>query len=154
MSRSLQPLPARPRNQRFALTPLADAMFQLLIFFMLTSSLTPYSLATLRGGPTETVTENAAPQFEDTNASTQAAVAANGPKTTIWSLGDGVVIVDEQIYESSQLSELAKAIGTQSNPGKIKIVVGDLARVQDVATAIEALAIAEVTTVQIVRNRQ
>jgi biopolymer transport protein ExbD len=42
----------RPRKYGFALTPLADAMFQLLIFFMLSSSLSPYSLIALtRGAP-------------------------------------------------------------------------------------------------------
>jgi biopolymer transport protein ExbD len=42
------PLPELPRRYKFVLTPLADAMFQLLIFFMLTSSLAPYSLITLK----------------------------------------------------------------------------------------------------------
>ena len=42
------PLPERPRRYKFAMTPLADAMFQLLIFFMLSSSLAPYSLITLK----------------------------------------------------------------------------------------------------------
>ena len=45
------PLPERPRRYRFVLTPLADAMFQLLIFFMLSSSLAPYSLITLKTAP-------------------------------------------------------------------------------------------------------
>ena len=40
--------PHRPRGNRFPMTALADAMFQLLIFFMLASSLTPYSLLPLQ----------------------------------------------------------------------------------------------------------
>ncbi|PKQ10918.1 MAG: hypothetical protein CVT70_16970 [Alphaproteobacteria bacterium HGW-Alphaproteobacteria-1] len=38
---------ARPPRRGFALTPLADIMFQLLIFFMLSSSLAPYALLPL-----------------------------------------------------------------------------------------------------------
>ena len=47
MSRLNLPLPPRKRSYRVALTPLADAMFQLLTFFMLTTSLTPYSMLTI-----------------------------------------------------------------------------------------------------------
>lgn len=43
-------LPAPPARRRgFALTPLADVMFQLLLFFMLTSALAPYALLPLGG---------------------------------------------------------------------------------------------------------
>jgi len=44
--------PRSPARYRFVLTPLADAMFQLLIFFMLSSNLAPYSLLTIRSGTT------------------------------------------------------------------------------------------------------
>lgn len=45
---SAQPLlRPRMRPRGFALTPLADVMFQLLLFFMLTSALAPYALLPL-----------------------------------------------------------------------------------------------------------
>ncbi len=151
-------LPERPRTYRFALTPLADAMFQLLIFFMLSSSLTPYSLVTLRGTPdnaqTGEATETAPPQVEDETATTPASAASDdGPKITTWTLGDGIVIVNGQIFEADALADLAAAIGTRDEPGRIVIIVGDQARVQDIATAVEALDTAQVSAVQITRER-
>lgn len=152
------PLPERSRRYRFALTPLADTMFQLLIFFMLSSSLTPYSLVTLRGAPDGAATgqdaETAPPQIEDENATTPASATNNdGSQVTVWTLGDGIVVVNGLIYEANRLSTLAEAIGTQDAPGRIVIVVGDQARVQDIATAIEALDTAKVAAVQITRAR-
>jgi len=44
--------PAARRRRGFALTPLADVMFQLLLFFMLTSALAPYALLPL-GAPAQ-----------------------------------------------------------------------------------------------------
>ena len=151
-------LPERPRTYRFALTPLADAMFQLLIFFMLSSSLTPYSLVTLRGAPQSAETsqdaEAAPPQVEDESATTPASAGSDdGPQVTVWTLGDGIVIVKGQIYEAGKLPALAEAIGTQDAPGRIIIMVGDQARVQDIAGAIEALDTADVAAVQIARER-
>lgn len=131
-------------------------MFQLLIFFMLSSSLTPYSLVTLRGSPTSTQSsqnsEATSPEVEDENATTPAANAASGgPQVTVWTLGDGIVVVNDQIFEIASLPALAEAIGTRENPGTIVIMVGDLARVQDVAAALEALDAAQLTAVQIAR---
>lgn len=158
MSRKVAPLPERPRRYRFALTPLADAMFQLLIFFMLSSSLTPYSLVTLRGAPEGAApgqnAETAPPQIEDEDATAPASnTTQDGPQVTVWTLGDGIVVVNDQIFETASLPALAEAIGTQKNPGNILIMVGDQARVQDVAAAVEALDTAQVAAVQIARTR-
>lgn len=158
MSARVAPLPERPRRYRFSLTPLADAMFQLLIFFMLSSSLTPYSLVTLRGSPPEVDytedTDVALPEAEDESATTPASTGADEPQITIWKLGDGVVTVKGQIFEISQLHRFAEAIATQGAPARIVIMVGELARVQDIATAIEALDTADVESVQITRVRR
>ena len=43
-------LPRRERRYRFSMTPLADVMFQLLVFFMLSANITPYSLIDIRTG--------------------------------------------------------------------------------------------------------
>lgn len=158
MSALARPLPSRPRTYRFALTPLADAMFQLLIFFMLTSSLTPYSLVTLRG-----TTEDSAQAETDSAPAVQQSQDAEAPPppntqdtdgVTVWTLNNGTVTTNQQTFDISQLAGLAKAIGTQDNPGKIVILVTQEARVQDIATAIEAVNSAQVTAVQITRLRQ
>ena len=48
-------LPRRNRRYRFSMTPLADVMFQLLIFFMLSANLAAYSLLPLRSGALQEV---------------------------------------------------------------------------------------------------
>ena len=149
MSALRKSLPERPRSYRFALTPLADAMFQLLIFFMLTTSLTPYSLITLKS-----VSEEAAQQ-ESGGAGTsdgppQSANA--GPAPTIWEIGNDTARIAGQVYQMEQLAELALAIGTQDQPGRVVLQVGLEARVQDVALALEALESANIDAVQITRE--
>lgn len=147
MSGLTSALPERKRSYRVALTPLADAMFQLLIFFMLTTSLTPYSLLTLRH------TAEAAPS-EDTAAGagrgeTGQTAPASTRKITLWSLGDNAVTTGGQVYERSQLPDLADAMSTLGTPGTVIVVVTDAARVQDVAAALEALRRANIDAVQI-----
>ena len=153
MGASYTPLPERPRRYRFALTPLADAMFQLLIFFMLSSSLTPYSLVTLRS-TTDAAKESAAEPSGAVDETAQTPAPSNtGPQVTIWSLGNATLTVDGQVFNITQLPELAEALGTQDAPGNVVILVTDEARVQDVASALEALNAAEVEAVQLARTQ-
>jgi biopolymer transport protein ExbD len=149
MSSLRTPLPERKRSYRIALMPLADAMFQLLIFFMLTTSLTPYSLITIRTG-------EAAPTEEQETNGTGAGSKPSRPsqigRTSIWLVNEGIVSAKGQDYETGQLLELAKALGNQDDPGSVVIVVGVTARVQDVTMAMEALRNADITSVQITRD--
>lgn len=151
MSSRKAPLPERPRNYKFVLTPLADAMFQLLIFFMLSSSLTPYSLITLKSGA-----DNAAKEDADPGATTGSDVDRPAPPpssdTLLWNVENGLVRVAGQDYNMEQLGDLADAIGSQANPGRVVLIVGSSARVQDVALALEALEGANVGAVQITRE--
>ena len=146
MNARREPLPERPRKYRFALTPLADAMFQLLIFFMLTTSLTPYSLITLKS------VSEAAEQQESGGPGPGDGAAQNastGPAPTIWQVSNESVVVAGQSYAMDQLADLALAIGTQDRPGRVVIEVGAEARVQDVAFVLEALESANIDAVQI-----
>ena len=155
MGASYQPLPERPRRYRFALTPLADAMFQLLIFFMLSTSLTPYSLVTLRTTPDEAKEseEQTPPGPEDEAAEAPAPAAVTDSGVTIWDIGNGTVTTNGQVFDIEQLPSLAEAIGSQDDPGQVVIIIGGQARVQDVASALEALNSAEVEAAQIARTR-
>ncbi len=140
-------LPERKRSYRVALTPLADAMFQLLIFFMLTTSLTPYSLLTLRHTAESVSSEDSAAARG--NGPSAQSVAAASRKITLWSLGDNTVTTGGQIYERRQLRDLAEAMNTLGTPGTVIVVVTDAARIQDVAAALEALRRANIDAVQI-----
>ena len=148
------PLPERKRSYRFVLTPLADAMFQLLIFFMLSTSLTPYSLITLK------TASAAAPDPNDeqtSGAGIDETKPAPPPRSdtvdvTLWTISNGSVRTAGQDYDITQLGSLADAIGSQDTPGQVVLIIGDTARVQDVAQALEALEGANVAGVQITRE--
>lgn len=144
------PLPERPRRYKFVLTPLADAMFQLLIFFMLTSSLAPYSLITLKTAPEE-VTEEDATANAGGNDPTQPAPANPPSDVTLWTVKNGTVTSAGIDYNIDQLSALAEALG-EGSPGNVVLLVTGDARVQDVASALEALEGANVGAVQISRG--
>ncbi len=155
MGASYTPLPERPRRYRFVLTPLADAMFQLLIFFMLTTSLTPFSLVTLTTAQDEV--EDSGDSANQNAPIDEAAENTADPQNeldgvTIWELGNGTVATKGQVFEIDQLPSLAEAIGSLDDPGEVVIIVGNEARVQDVASALEALDSAEVEAVQLART--
>lgn len=140
-------LPMRRRTYKFALTPLADAMFQLLIFFMLSSSLIPYSLLTL---------QSAAPAGEETSAAGDTAepapeqeAAAPPADTAMWTIDNHTVIVGGQSFDFEDLGNLAAALGTPSAPANVILVVRASAQMQDITTVLEALQKASVGSVQI-----
>ncbi|WP_299287410.1 biopolymer transporter ExbD [uncultured Tateyamaria sp.] len=151
MASKKTPLPERPRRYRFVLTPLADAMFQLLIFFMLSTSLTPYSLITLKtaSGPAPDAEQAQTGGTDESQPPPPPGVDAD---ITLWTINNGTVRTAGQDYDITQLAELADAIGSQTAAGSVVLIVGETARVQDVAQALEALEGANVAGVQITRE--
>lgn len=136
-------LPERKRNYKFALTPLADAMFQLLIFFMLSSSLTPYSLLTLQSAPAPANAANAAAAGTSTEATPPQAAAAD---VALWTIEADAVMVGGQRFEFDALDALAEALGT---PASVILIVKPSAQVQDVTTVLARLRAADVGSVRI-----
>jgi biopolymer transport protein ExbD len=125
-------------------------MFQLLIFFMLTSSLAPYSLITLKTAPKE-VTEEDTTANAGGNDPTQPAPTNPPSDVTLWTVKNGTVTSAGIDYNIDQLSALAEALG-EGSPGNVVLLVTGEARVQDVASALEALEGANVGAVQISRG--
>ncbi|KIC47759.1 biopolymer transporter ExbD [Tateyamaria sp. ANG-S1] len=152
MASHLSTLPERPRRYRFVLTPLADAMFQLLIFFMLSTSLTPYSLITLKtaAGPAPDA-DAAQAQGAGTDTS-QAPPPAAQADLILWTLSDGRVRTGGQDFDIEQIGDLADAVGAAGVPGQVVLIIDTTARIQDVAMALEALDGANVDGVQITRE--
>ena len=143
------PLPERPRRYRFVLTPLADAMFQLLIFFMLSSSLAPYSLITLKTAPQDVAdSEDESLGAGAGSDPAQPAPPPSATNTTLWTVNNGSVRSSGLDYNMDQLADLASALG-EGRPGNVVLIVTPQARVQDVAHALEALEGANVGAVQI-----
>ncbi|WP_308917902.1 ExbD/TolR family protein [Jannaschia sp. LMIT008] len=127
----------RRRRYRFALTPLADVMFQLLIFFMLTSSVAPYSLLPIaRGEPPGQGRGAAGP-----------AQAGGGP-AAIWQVEGGAVVAGGQRFGLDALPDLADAV-RRADTSRVLVVTGAGARMQDVAAVLEALIAADVPNVRL-----
>ncbi|WP_298360889.1 biopolymer transporter ExbD [uncultured Litoreibacter sp.] len=137
--RSIRELPRSERRYTFALTPLADAMFQLLIFFMLTSSLTPYSLLTLQSGPGT----GAVPGTQETTVEPPGEAAAS------WTIENGEIVANGQRFGFESLPQLAQALVAADTP-RVLLISSARARVQDIVTVLEILAAANVASVQIV----
>lgn len=155
MSALKNPLPVRRRSYRFALTPLADTMFQLLIFFMVSSSLTPYSLITLQSAPNGTA-QSAAPQtpyrIDETATIPAPQATQTGPQGPVWRLLEGRVEAGGQEFSLTQLNELALALGDQAVNETVTLLLGSDARMQDVASAMAALQSANITGIRIARE--
>ncbi len=143
MSQPKITLPVRPRSYRFAMTPLADAMFQLLIFFMLTSSLTPYSLLTVQSAqtPPETASSGASSTTQNTR------VAPSDDE--IWILEADKVVIRRQVFTFENLDTVIDALGADGSPAAVVLLVDESARVQDVTTVMARLAKAKVASVSL-----
>lgn len=137
-------LPDRKRNYRFALTPLADAMFQLLIFFMLSSGLTPYSLLTLQSAPGE-----AAPQDAGAGSGQETDTPAPPVDAALWTIDAESVTVGGQTFGFDALDDLAGALGVAGAPASVILIIRPTAQVQDITTVLGRLTVANVTAVQV-----
>ena len=134
--------PRSPARYRFVLTPLADAMFQLLIFFMLSSNLAPYSLLTIRSGTTG----------DPAGAEAGEAVVEDQPPAplgdvAIWNVDAGNVVVGGQEFGFDLLADLATALNAAGDAAVILVVRND-ANVQDLSSVLEALSAADVNNIQ------
>lgn len=134
---------SQPRNAkryRIALTPLADAMFQLLIFFMLSANAAPYSLISLNGA-------QATPGGEGGNGPA-ASELAPGTDVTVWTVQAGSVIAGGQPFDMDQLSDLTAAL-LASGTTSVTLIMRPEAVVQDLTSVLEALTAGGIIDVQL-----
>lgn len=139
-------LPVPPQRRAFSLTPLADIMFQLLIFFMLSSSLTPYSILSLN---------NAGPVSDRQPRAAQSASGAETPKvsipggTALWNLEAGKLRVQGQEFTFGAVPDLARSLRDDNAEAAVVVIVKPSARVQDLTTVLEQLRTAKIASVQL-----
>lgn len=138
-------LPERRRNYRFSLTPLADAMFQLLIFFMLSAGLTPYSLLTLQSAPAQAQTSGTTAEGGEAERQPPAPPG----ETALWTIEAEAVLVGGQRFGFDALDDLAGALGSGTAPADVVLIVRPSARVQDITTVLARLSAANVGSVQV-----
>ena len=140
----------RPRRYSFTLTPLADVMFQLLIFFMLSTSLTPYSLTVLRSSQKEAPQDQA--QDDAVNPNLPGPGQAPQQEQAVWVLRDATLTTSGQTYDIEQISDVADVLGQADASQRVTVVVMGTARMQDLASALEALRVAGITRVSVVKG--
>lgn len=145
--RALAGLPQRTPNYRFSFVPLADVMFQLLVFFMLSSNFSAYSVLSLKTGAvtvsgTASASERAPQQGPET--ASQA--------TVIWTLGPQGVIARGQQFAPDQLEPLAAAAQKQGIRDVV-LITRPQVKVQDIVTVLELLNRHQITSVQIADGR-
>lgn len=139
-------LPRRERRYRFSMTPLADVMFQLLVFFMLSANIAPYSMLDIRTG---------ALSGSGASGSDPAAQEADPGRTTdirttaVWTLGaTGEITAGGQRFEAEKLSVLADALLAQGTTDVLVVLRRDVP-VQQLVTVLQTLAARGITSVQV-----
>lgn len=138
-------LPRSTRRYRFSLTPLADTMFQLLVFFMLSANLMPYSLLTIRtgtlaGGPSLAMGEAAGQRMGSD--------AADPMATAVWSVNADSIVANGQRFALDRVPTLAEALQRQGT-SEVLLVSQKGATVQMLVSILEILAANHITTVRV-----
>jgi biopolymer transport protein ExbD len=129
----------RRKSAGFALTPLADVMFQLLLFFMLTSSLAPYALLPMGG-----------PESEGSANRSQAQVVTDAaPAQAIWHLGHKE-IRSGQVRIALDLLPQALEELRADDIRDLVVLVTQSAQVSDLAYLLEIAGKADLMRLQLV----
>jgi len=131
--------PLRQRQRGFVLTSLIDVIFLLLVFFMLSSQIAPYSLLTVSGGTSQQ--QGDAPQ---------AAPAAQAEAATdmMFIISRGHVRAGSATIPLDQLPSALKRLqeGIQLNA---TVLTTRSATVQDIVTALEMFETARIASVRL-----
>ena len=138
-------LPRRNRRYRFSMTPLADVMFQLLIFFMLSANIAPYSMLNVRTG----ALSGGGGTTPDPDSETQPGRTTDIRSTAVWTLDEtGTILASGQRFDPARLPALADALTAQGTRDVLVVLKRDVA-VQQLVTVLQTLAARGITSVQI-----
>ena len=138
-------LPRRNRRYRFSMTPLADVMFQLLIFFMLSANIAPYSMLNVRTG----ALSGGGGTSPDPDSETQPGRTTDIRSTAVWTLDEtGTILASGQRFDPARLPALADALTAQGTRDVLVVLKRDVA-VQQLVTVLQTLAARGITSVQI-----
>ena len=98
-----------PPHRPFNLTPLADALFQVLVFFMLSGSLASYASLPLRNATLATRNGTATPTPAPT---------VEAARTAVWTIGASRIIANGQRFGFDRLPALTQAKAPLSPRGR------------------------------------
>ncbi|MFI0396744.1 ExbD/TolR family protein [Paracoccus jiaweipingae] len=130
------PLPAR---RPFSLTPLADALFQVLVFFMLSGSLASYASLPLRNAALATRGGAGTPTPDPT---------VEAARTAVWTIGASRITANGQRFGFDRLPALAQALKAQQTPN-VLLIARPGARVQDMVDVLQVLSAQGITAIHI-----
>lgn len=131
-----------PKRRAFSLTPLADALFQVLVFFMLSGSLASYASLPLR---------NATLTARDGRGDPVQGATVEATETAVWTVGRDLIIANGQRFPFARLPALATALKAQKTSHVLLIARKD-AQVQTITDVLEALTVHGITSVQIAQG--
>lgn len=137
-------LPRSRRNYRFTLTPLADTMFQLLVFFMLSANLTPYSILTLRTGTLGAVGPAQSAQASPAGQSN----IVNPMASAVWSINSDSIVANGQRFALDRIPDLAQALH-QQGVTEVLLISQKGATLQALVSILEVLAAHQITAVRV-----
>lgn len=139
-------LPRRNRRYRFSMTPLADVMFQLLIFFMLSANIAPYSMLNVRTGA---LAGGGGSNQSDPDTQTDPGRTTDIRSTAVWTLDEtGTILASGQRFDAARLPALADALLAQGTHD-VLVVLRRGVPVQRLVTVLQTLAARGITSVQI-----
>lgn len=127
----------RTARHGISMTALADVLFQLLIFFMLSANLSSYSMLPLRTGA-----------LQGTGGAQGGIAGTGAASTAVWTLNADGITASGQRFALTRLEALADALAVQGTPHVLLVLRPDVP-VQDVVTVLEILSARGVTSVQI-----
>ncbi|WP_405402637.1 ExbD/TolR family protein [Paracoccus sp. Ld10] len=134
-------LPQRKLRAGFSVTAMADMLFQLLIFFMLSANLTAFALLDIRSGALSGGSGGSDPLTE-TGRITDAA------STAVWTISGDAVVASGQRFGLDRLDNLAAALADQGTANVLLVLRPDVP-VHRVIAVLEALQARGITSVQI-----
>lgn len=129
------------RRYRLPLTPMADVMFQLLVFFMLASISAPYSLLPLRKSAPPATAGTGTGQSDE-------ALSVTAPGTAIWTVEAGAILAGGQRFDMDRLPGLVAALANSGTTAIVLVTRAD-AQVQDLTTVLEALQTGGIASIQL-----
>ena len=133
-------LPRRNLRAGFSMTAMADVLFQLLIFFMLSANLSSYGLLDIRSG--------ALAGGDGGAEASQAGRVTPAGTTAVWTLAPDRITAGGQRFALTQLDRLAEALVTQGTTDVLLVLRQDVP-VGRVVAVLEALQARGIVSVQI-----
>ena len=139
-------LPRSSRHYRFSMIPMADVMFQLLIFFMLSANMAPYSLLTVRSGAT--LAPDVAAPVGSEPAGNRDIHRSDPLATAVWSVRADSIVANGQRFPLDRIPDLARALQQQGTP-ELLLIAQSGATVQNLVTILETLTGLGITSVRL-----